>query len=67
MEWLARPPDMNPIEHVYREESRPLVFNVGRGKVLNVSCSEHDFSCGHPEVDSELPVTLHGSYMVAHR
>ena len=22
----------------------------------------YDSSCGHPEVDSELPTTLHGSY-----
>ena len=48
MDWLARPPDMNPIEHA---------VSVGRGKDWNMSL--HDSSCGHLDVDLELPVILH--------
>ena len=40
MDWLAHPPDnprLSTCGIVYRDESRHLMFNVGRGKVWNVS------------------------------
>ena len=65
MDWLASPPYMNPIEHVYDCLQKRIVANLCSMWDAEKSVGRrwgHDLSCGHPEVDLQLPVTLHGSY-----